>query len=155
VKRAQAARAILWGGGIGGALDILYAAIATVLAGGTPDRMLKSIAAGLMGRGVMDRGLGFAFAGLGLHFVIALSAATTYYLVSRRLRFLVRYPALCGPLFGAIVYLVVNRVVLPLSALHASPKFRLPGFLAVTILVGVPIALSVRHFSRPKAIRDS
>ena len=109
--------------------------------------MLKSIAAGLLGRDVMNRGLAFAVAGLGLHFVIALGAATTYYLASRKLGFLLRQAVLCGLGFGALVYLFMNRVVLPLSALHATPPFRLPGFLAVTILVGVPIALSVRHFS--------
>jgi hypothetical protein len=148
VRSPQALRAICVGGLIGGTLDILYASTATILAGSTPDRMLRSIAAGLLGRGVISGGWEFAVLGLALHFFIALSAATTYYLASRKLTFLIAYALVCGPLFGAIWYLFMNRVVLPLSALAVSPKFQWPGFLAVTFLIGVPIALSVRYYSR-------
>src|SRR3954470_4275603 len=146
-RTSHALRAIVAGGLIGGTLDILYASIMTVLAGSTPDRMLKSIAAGLLGRGVMERGWGCAALGLALHFTIALTAATTYYLISRKFTFLITRAVWCGPLFGALVYLVMNRVVLPVSALHARPQMRLPGFLAVTFLIGWPIALCVRHFA--------
>lgn len=154
MRALQATRAILWGGLIGGTLDILYACIMSIAAGSTPERMLKGIAAGLLGRGVLSRGTGFAVLGLALHFVIALGAATTYFLVSRKFTLLVRRAALCGPLFGAMVYLFMNRVVLPLSALHVSPQLRLPGFLAVTFLVGLPVALSVQRFSQAGAEVD-
>jgi hypothetical protein len=147
-RASQGLRAILWGGLIGGTLDILYASIMTVLAGSTPDRMLKGIAAGLLGRGVIARGWEFAALGLALHFTIALTAGTTYYVVGRKFTFLITRAPLCGPVFGAIVYLAMNRVVLPLSALHVRPQLRLPGFLAVTFLVGLPIALSVSRFVR-------
>jgi hypothetical protein len=140
--------AILWGGLIGGTLDILYASVMTVLSGNTPDRMLKGIAAGLLGRGAIAGGLEIAALGLTLHSVIALGASTIYYLASRKLTFMVTRAPLCGPLFGAIVYLVMNRVVLPLSALAVSPRLQLPGLLAVMFFIGLPIALSVRHFSK-------
>ena len=147
-KASQALPAILWGGLIGGTLDILYASVMTMLSGSTPDRMLKGIAAGLLGRGAVSGGLEIAALGLALHFVIALGAGTTYYLASRKLTFMVAHAPLCGPLFGAIVYLVMNRVVLPLSALRVSPPLRLPGLLAVMFLVGLPVALSVGRFPR-------
>ena len=127
----------------------------TIRAGATPDRMLKGIAAGLLGRDVISRGMGFAALGLALHFFIALSAATMYYLVSRRLTILTTQAGLCGPVFGAIVYFVMNRIVLPLSALHVRPPFRIPGFLAVTFLIGLPIALSVRRFSRHERLLNA
>ena len=140
-----ALRAIFWGGLIGGSLDILYASIMSVAGGSTPDRMLRGIAAGLLGRGVLSRGLGFALLGLALHFAIAFGAATAYFVFSRRVDLLVRQAALCGPAFGAIVHLIMNRVVLPLSALHVRPKLTLPGLFAVMFLVGLPVALSVQR----------
>ena len=148
-RSPQALRAILVGGLIGGVFDITYASIMTIRAGATPDRMLRSIAAGLCGRDVISSGgWEYAVLGLALHFFIALSAATTYYVASRKLTFLVAYALVCGPAFGAIWWLFMNRVVLPLSALGVSPKFQWPGFLAIVFLIGMPIALSVRHYSR-------
>jgi hypothetical protein len=149
MERSRPAAAILWGGFVGGTLDITFAAIRSVQLGGTVGRMLQGIAAGLLGRGVVGRGWGYALLGLGLHFFIALSAATTYYVAGRRIRILVDSPWLCGPVFGALWYFMMNRVVLPLSALHFSPPFAIPGFLAVTLLIGLPVSLATRHFSRP------
>ncbi len=145
MARSRALAAILWGGLVGGTLDIAFAAIRSVQAGSTAGRMLRGIAAGLLGRGVIDGGRGYALLGLGLHFFIAFSAATTYYVASRRLRILVAWPWICGPIFGALWWLMMNRIVLPLSALHVSPAFTVPGFLAVTLLIGLPVALATRY----------
>lgn len=141
-------KAILAGGMVAGILDITYAIIATQVAGNSPIRMLKGIAGGILGREVITTG-GWAVAvlGLTLHFVITHGAATTYFLVSRKLTFLIRYAPVCGILYGAIVYLVMNRVVLPLSALAATPPFRVQGLLAIMLLVGPPIALAVRRYA--------
>ena len=151
---SRPAAAILWGGGVGGILDITFAAIRTVQLSGTVGRMLRGIAAGLLGRGVLDGGWGYALLGLGLHFFIALSAATTYYVASRWLRFLVARPWICGPVFGALWWLMMNRIVLPLSALHTSPPFTWPGFLAVTLLVGLPVALATNRFPDSRQVRS-
>ena len=149
MERSRPAAAILWGGIVGGTLDVAFAAIRSVQLGGTVGRMLRGIAGGLFGRGVIaGGGIAYAALGLGLHFFIALSAATTYYVASRRISILVDFPWVCGPLFGALWYFMMNRVVLPLSALHTSPPFTIPGFLAVTLLIGLPVALATRHFSR-------
>ena len=145
--RERAAPAILVGAFIGGTLDIAYAAAQTILLGGTPVRMLKSIAAGLLGRGALSSGAGVAVLGLLLHFVIALGAATTYYLVSRRMRLLVTHAWICGLVFGAGVYLFMNRVVLPLSALRARPALTLTGLFPVMVFVGLAVALSVRRYA--------
>ena len=89
--------------------------------------------------------------GLGLHFTIAFTAATFYYLASRKLPVLLEHAILCGLLYGEIVFLFMNFVVLPLSALGAD-QFNITTYITGTIghplLVGLPIALSVRHWSR-------
>ncbi len=140
--------AIAWGWLIGGTLDISYAAVATVLAGRPPYRMLKTIAGGILGReAALAGGPTTAVLGLALHFLIALGAATTYYLASRKVPILTSKPWVCGPVFGFLVYLFMNRVVLPLSALAARPAFTWDGMAAVTFLIGLPIALSVARFA--------
>ena len=75
-----------------------------------------------------------------------------YYAVSRTLRFLTEYPLVCGLFFGAAVEEVMRLVVLPLSALHARGPFELHdlirGLLVHMVVVGLPIAYSVRWFAR-------
>ena len=113
--------------------------------------MPRGIASGLLGRSALQGGSGVWILGLVLHFFIAISAATVYYAASRMLPFLREYPLICGPFYGIAVWIVMNLVVLPLSAIHArGPIARgalAQGLLVHMFLVGLPIALSVRRFS--------
>lgn len=144
-------RAIFWAGLIAGTLDITAAFITSALRGGTPLRLLRFIAGGLLGPAAFQGGLGTAALGLALHFMIATTWATVYYAASRKLTVLVRRPILCGLLYGLVVWCVMNLVVLPLSALP-KPTFTLSGVLiGATILmfcIGLPIALIVRRYSK-------
>ena len=58
---------------------------------------------------------------------------------------------MCGLFYGMAIYLVMNLVVLPLSALHLMGPFKLremiQGLLVHMILIGLPIAYSVRRFA--------
>src|SRR5262249_31679038 len=131
-------------------LDITAAAVLTLSRGGRIVRMLQGIAFGLIGRGAIDGGTRTAALGLFLHFVIATGAAAVYYAASRRMDVLVRRPVLSGLLYGVIVYLVMNLVVLPLSAIGWRPLN--PSMAAILVpihmvCVGLPIALVVRRFA--------
>jgi uncharacterized membrane protein YagU involved in acid resistance len=114
--------------------------------GAPPIRILQSIASGLLGRAAYQGGFATAALGAVLHLFIALGIVLTYYLVSRRWEFLVRAPLVAGMLYGVLVYFIMNRVVLPLSAVGLVP-FALPTFLNGVIghalLVGLPAALFV------------
>jgi hypothetical protein len=144
---ARALPAILWGGGVAGALDISYAIMMGRLAGGNAVRTLQSVASGLLGRGAFQGGGPTAALGLGLHFFIALSFAAVYFGASRRMTLLVERAWLTGPLFGALVYVFMNLVVVPLSAAPFSLPLRISGFLIHMLGVGLPIALAVRHYA--------
>ncbi len=52
---------------------------------------------------------------------------------------------------GEAVFLFMNFVVLPLSAIHKTPAFSIPliitGPIGHMFLVGLPIALAVRRYS--------
>jgi hypothetical protein len=138
--------AIAVGGLVAGTLDLLQACI---LFGW---RIPLAIAAGLLGRQALHGGAGIYVLGVSLHFFIACSAAAVYYAASRRLPFLTEYPLVCGLFFGAAVEEVMNLVVLPLSALHARGPYELHdlilGLVVHMVVIGLPIAYSVRRFAR-------
>jgi hypothetical protein len=139
--------AILVGGLIAGALD---ASLAFYIFG---SRMPQGIASGLLGRSIAFQGGAPTWIlGLALHFFIALAMAAVYYAASRRLTFLTEHPLICGLFYGMGLYLVMNLIVVPLSAIHARGPIPRPdlieGLLAHMILIALPIAYSVRIFSR-------
>lgn len=141
-----AAPAILVGGLLAGAFDLICAFI--TFGPGVP----RAIAAGLLGRGAFHGGVAVYILGVLLHFFIALSAATVYYLASRALTFMTEYAILCGMFFGIGLFLVMNLIVLPLSGLHSKGPFELrgliQGLLVHMILIGLPISFSVRGFAK-------
>src|SRR6266478_8318225 len=95
--KLRALRAILLGGLIAGTLDISYACIFSYIRRGTrPSVVLQSVASGALGRSAYEGGAKTAALGLAFHFLIALIAATVYYLASRVLRFMVTRPIICG-----------------------------------------------------------
>ena len=145
-EKGNALLAIAVGGGIAGTLDLLQAC---VLFGW---KIPLVIAAGLLGRSAFQGGAGTYALGVLLHFFIACSAAAIYCGVSRKLRFLVEHPLVCGLFFGAAVEDVMSFIVLPLSALHARGPYRLHDLLlglgVHMVVVGLPIAYSVRRFGK-------
>ena len=140
-------RAVLLGGLVVAVLDIGDAFVFFGLRGVRPIRILQGIASGLLGRGAFGGGLATAALGASLHSFIATTIVLVYQVVSARLPALRRQPWVYGPLFGVAAYLVMNLVVLPLSAVGA-PKFVPPvvanGLFAHIFLVGLPSALFAR-----------
>ena len=110
------------------------------------------IAGGLLGKSAFHGGPGTYALGIFLHFFIAMSVATIYYAASRRLRFLIEYPIVCGLFYGAAVDQVMTLIVLPLSALQAKGPFKLQdlllGLLVHSIVIGLPISFTVRRFAK-------
>jgi hypothetical protein len=146
-RKSNAALAIVVGGLLAGGLDLTQACLLF----GT--RVPLGIAAGLLGRqAAHNGGAGTYVLGVLLHFFIAFSVTAIYYGVSRKLRFMTEYPLVCGLFYGMAVENVMNLVVLPLSALHARGPYQLHnlilGLVVHAIVVGLPVAYSVRQFAR-------
>lgn len=143
MKRDLSTAAI--GGGIAGLLDAIYATVVWgVIYGNNPAGVWQSVAAGLLGKASYEGGHATAVLGLALHFLIALVMALVYVRASRRLPVLLARPVLMGALYGVALYLVMNFIVVPLSAIG----FRPPSFwgamralLPHVIFVGPVIAL--------------
>jgi uncharacterized membrane protein YagU involved in acid resistance len=87
-----------------------------------------------------------------LHYFIALSAAAVYCIASRKLDFLREHFFVCGLFYGIAVFLMMNLVVLPLSAYHAMEPYTyrslVQRILAHMFLIGLPISTSLRTLSR-------
>jgi Na+/alanine symporter len=145
-ERSNALLAILVGGFLAGGLDLVAAFI--TFGAGVP----RAIAGGLLGREAFHGGAGTYALGVALQFFIATSAATIYYAASRKLVFLREHAFVCGLFYGIAVFLVMNLVVLPLSALHVRGPFQLAGLiqglLVHMFLIGLSISFSVRCFAR-------
>lgn len=144
---------ILLGGLIAGTLDITYACVFSYVQRGTrPARILQSVASGVLGASAFTGGNKAAALGLFLHFLIATLAATVFYLTSRQLGFLTNHAVISGIVFGLCVYLVMNYVVLPLSAIPFKLTFAWPSFigglLIHTLGIGLPISLVTRWYSK-------
>jgi uncharacterized membrane protein YagU involved in acid resistance len=136
---------VLAGGLLAGALDILYACLYWALkAGVPPTRIFQSVAAGVLGEASFRGGSASAALGLFLHFFIACCMALAYYLAARRWPVLVRRPVTLGVAYGLLLYVIMNYVVVPLSAAPGSGA-RDATWIALTVaahafLVGLPIA---------------
>src|SRR5579863_1786320 len=141
-SQSSALKAIFIGGVAAGVIDLLHACI--LFGWDIP----LAIAAGVLGKSAFQGGAATYALGVLLHFVIACSAATIYYIASRRLTFMPAHPLVCGLFFGMAVELVMRLVVLPLSALHSTGPYQrndlLRGLVVHMVLVGLPIAYSVR-----------
>lgn len=152
LDKPKAYRPIFLGGLIAGTLDILAAFVNSGLRGVSPTRVLQSIASGLLGADSFKGGFATAALGLVLHFFIATTATAVYYAASRKLKVLVDQPIVCGLAYGIPVYLVMNLVVLPLSAvpfkISHAPVNVATGVLILMFCVGLPIALVVRRYSK-------
>jgi uncharacterized membrane protein YagU involved in acid resistance len=141
--------AVLIGGLIAGALDILFAITFAYVEGGvSPISLLQTVASGVLGEASYQGGVGAAAFGLALHFLISLLLAAAYVLASQRIGVLTKHPVVAGALFGIGVFLLMRLVVLPLSAFPHPVRFRplasVLDLLSHMFLFGVPIALAAR-----------
>lgn len=154
-KEGNLLKTILWAGLLVGALDITAAFIQTSLYGGSPVRVLNFIASGVFGKEALDGGASFAFYGLVFHFCIAMGWTTLFFLIYPKLKFLSRNKIITGVGYGFFIWLMMNRIVLPLSNVPHFP-FRLTsaviGALILMAAIGLPLSLIANKYysSRPK-----
>jgi uncharacterized membrane protein YagU involved in acid resistance len=142
---ARAICAVVLGGLFAGALDLAYAFTFYSARGVPPLRILQSIASGIFGQEAYRGGIEFGIVGAALHFSMAVVMAAVFVMSSAKFPLLLRSPLTSGVAYGLGLFVVMNYVVVPLSA--AFPGTRPTGWLyagsvfAHTALVGVPIAL--------------
>ena len=117
----------------------------------TPPRILQNIASHLIGRSAFTGGTATALLGLGLHYLIAACWITGFVLVAPHLPLLYRRPILCGTLYGLLIYVVMNYLVLPHTRNPTMPTHDpinlLNAVLALVIFMGVTVAVLNRSLA--------
>jgi hypothetical protein len=153
--RSVALRAIALGGLTAGVLDGVDAVLFYGLyAGVSPLRLFQYIASALMGAIAFRGGLASMILGIALHFVIATGAAAVYFAAARVFPVALQKPYVYGPAFGIVVFVVMNYVVVPLSAVAARRSGAMAAAELVNLLfahlflVGLPIAVIAQHATR-------
>jgi uncharacterized membrane protein YagU involved in acid resistance len=146
-------RALAAGTLVVGTLDLLDAVVFFGLHSGVPPvRIFQSIAAGWLGRAASTGGAVSATLGVATHYFIAFAIVWTYAVASRRIELLVRRPWLSGAVYGVAVYLFMNLVVIPLSAIGPQRFVAGPvvnGLLIHVFGIGIPSALFAAAIRRP------
>ena len=115
-------------------------------------RMLQGIASGLLGQRSFEGGMATAGLGLGIHFLIAFTAAAVFYAASRKFSSLTQHAVVSGLLYGIAVYIFMYWIVVPLAfptARHSTSR-DVTAVIIHIVLIGLPISLVVRRFSNGK-----
>jgi hypothetical protein len=137
---------IVTGGVVAGTLDIAFACLFWAVKAGVPaQRIFQSVAAGLLGDASFEGGAATAALGLVLHYFIATSMSVAFYLVATRRPALVGRPVAYGIAYGLLLYVIMNYIIVPLSAVGGGgskdPLWIALGIAVHALLIGVPIAL--------------
>lgn len=144
-------RWLLAGGVFVATLDALFAIGFWYLRNAVPPiRILQSIAAGLLGEASFSGGAATAWLGAALHYGIAIVMVAVYALAAHRLPRLRTHPWSSGLLYGALLYVVMTFVVVPLSA--ASPSPAIASWVAASVAMHLLIGLLCAAFTR-RALR--
>ncbi|HYH80063.1 MAG TPA: hypothetical protein VEX86_09700 [Longimicrobium sp.] len=156
-RRPLALRRVAIAGAVMAALDIAYAWANWVVVQHviTTEQLFHSIAAGLVGRDAARAGgMQTALLGAFLHVVIAFLWTIGFYLAVRSSATLRGWmgstggAVLVGLAYGAVVYLAMNYVVIPLSAApRPNPTLDWKFYFNLVqhmLMVGLPIALIIR-----------
>ena len=135
---------------IAGTLDIGENLIFNSFRGVTPWRVFQYISSGLIGRSSFELGWTSVLLGVMIHFAIAFIWTTVFFLTAQRIQILPRRPILSGLIFGAVIYVVMTFLVVPLSGVpppgHPPTLVaRINAVLALLFCIGLTISLLTRR----------
>jgi hypothetical protein len=140
--------AIVPGGMVAATVDI---GAACLISGHGVERILQTIAGGLLARHSFSGGLPTALLGLVLQELMGVIIAAVYVTAARVMPVLHRRWIVFGLLYGVVIFFVMNYVVVPLSAWKHWPSFSTSKFLAnmaAMLLFGLIVAFFARRSAR-------
>jgi hypothetical protein len=135
--------AALYGGLIAGTIDVFAASLINMI---HPLIILRAIATGVLGLAAFAGGLPVSLLGLALQWAMSVLIAGIFVFAARRLAWMRQRWVLAGLAFGPVVFVVMEYVVVPLSAAK-SPHFTVLSLLenlAAMLLFGLIVAFFAR-----------
>jgi hypothetical protein len=130
-------------------IEIIHQAIFITLIQKTPFILIwQYIASGLLGEAAFAGGVATALLGVFFHLIISFVVTAVFILAADRIPLLRRNIIVGSLLYGFGVFIVLNMIVIPLSAAPVLPVPALPwlieAILEHTLLVGLPLGMLVR-----------
>lgn len=136
---------------IAGTLDLLSAFTHIYIkTGHIANRMFHYIAGGVLGlERSMQGGVGVVLLGIFIHYLIAFLFTLFFFLIYPKVPVLRKNRYVSGIVYGLFVFVMMNYVVLPLTALPYQPPHFPDAFVGVVMLpliVGLPIAIGAYRY---------
>lgn len=142
-KQSDVLSSILWGGLVAGTIDV---GSASLINGVNPMIILRAIASGLLGRTAFHGGVPISMLGLALQWAMSLLIAAVFVVAARQLAWMRQRWVAAGLAYGALVFVVMEYVVVPLSA-AMKPHFNAVSLLE-NVLAMLLFGLIVSFFAR-------
>jgi uncharacterized membrane protein YagU involved in acid resistance len=136
--------AVLFGGLLAGTVDVFAASLINLV---SPLIILRAIATGVLGHAAFQGGLPVSLLGLVLQWAMSLLIAAIFVFAARRMSWMRQQWLLAGLAFGPVVFVVMEYVVVPLSAAtkpHFSALSLLENVLAM-LLFGLIVSFFARN----------
>ena len=150
-NRTSLLRLSVIGGLIIGTADaIVYHWFVSSILGGYPlTAVYQYIASGALGESAFAGGIATALLGVLFHFLISIVIAGVFILSADRIPLLRRYAIVGSLLYGFGVFIVMNMIVIPLSAAPPLPAPTTPqlimNVLDHILVIGLPLGILVRR----------
>jgi hypothetical protein len=148
-------KTILGAGLLVGGLDIAAALIQFYIrTGKDPLIVLKYIASAVFGKEAYSLGNSMVVLGLLFHFLIAFTWTILFFLIYPKLRLLSWNRVVTGILYGIFIWIMMNRVVVPLTKISTGAFDAKQATIAVIILIcaiGIPLSfIAHRYYSKAR-----
>lgn len=143
--RTPPIKVILLAGTVAGTLDLVgtLTVYSVLLHKASAIMILQRIASAALGQTALTGGWAMAWCGLLFHYLIAFCFTTAYVLLYPYLPLLQKNKHASGLLYGLLVWLIMNRIVLPLTKIHMASfqwSTALIGMALLILFIGLPVA---------------
>ncbi len=154
-NRTSLLRSIVLGGVIVGIADtiVYHWLVSSVIEGNPLTSVYQYLASGALGMAAFEGGINTVLLGVFFHFFVSFVVAAVFIVSAHRIPLLRRHPIVASLVYGVGVYIVMNMIVLPLSAAPPLPPPTMPQLIAAILdhilVVGLPLGVLMRRNAGP------
>jgi len=155
IHRHSILRSIVLGGLIIGIADaiVYHWFVSSILEGYPLIAVYQYLASGALGNAAFAGGIGTALLGVFFHFFVSFVVTAVFILSADRIPLLRRYAIPGSLVYGFGVFIVMNLIVLPLSAAPPLPPPTTPQLIELIVIhilvIGLTLGVIVRRMPTP------
>lgn len=146
-----------------GTLDLLAAFIDLYVSTGRNPFVVvpRYIASGVFGMEAFTGSAWMIVVGILFHYLFAAIFSVLFFVLFLRVKWFSRFWLLTGIVYSALIWVVMNRMVVPASRVPALPVFSwvkaLKAIAILTVLIGLPLAWIARQYCQryPKTVWEA